>query len=263
MPVTNPLKDFVITGIKDLRFWDSNGDMIAEISKLTDISLNDETAQSELRGGLGNPVLLKIYGDRTCTLDATNSTLSFDVLKILTGSSVTIKTVNVPRTEKGLVIGSNTATLGKTPAVGANITIYKSNAFGENVTKMTKVTTPATATEYSVAGTTVTFFAGTTGTINAFYYEAVESEVLEAISGARPIMKANAKVLIQSISNSKLYMGDIMINACQISPSISFGAKNSSDSPDPSNFSLELLSLNNIAPYVMACSEITASADLM
>ena len=59
MPVTNPLKDFVITGIKDLRFWDSNGDMIAEISKLTDISLNDETAQSELRGGLGNPVLLK------------------------------------------------------------------------------------------------------------------------------------------------------------------------------------------------------------
>lgn len=162
-----------------------------------------------------------------------------------------------------MTITSNTVTLSKTPAVGANITIYKSNAFNENVTKMTKVTTPASANEFSLTGTTVNFFAGTTGTVNVFYYEAVESEVLESNSGARPIMKANAKCLIQSISNSKLYMGDIMINACQISPSVSFGAKNSSDSPDPSNLSLELLSLNNIAPYVIACSEITSAENLM
>lgn len=54
-----------------------------------------------------------------------------------------------------------------------------------------------------------------------------------------------------------------MINACQVSPSISFGGKNSSDTPDPASLSLEILSLNDIAPYIIACSEITASADLM
>jgi len=263
MPVTNPLKDFVITGIKDLRFWDSNGDMVAEISKLSDISISDETAQSELRGGLGNPVLLTIYGDRTCQLTATNSTLSMDVLKILTGNSVTIKTVNIPRVEKGLTITSNSVTLSKTPANGANITVYKSNSFGENITKMTKVTTPATATEFSVAGSTINFYAGTTGVVNVYYFESVESEVLEAIAGARPIFKANAKCLLQSISNKKLYMGDIMINACNVSPSISFGGQNSSDTPSPAELQLELLSLNDVAPYIITASEITSSADLM
>lgn len=187
-----------------------------------------------------------------------------DVLKILTGNSVSIKTVNIPRVEKGLTISSNTVTLKKTPVVSANITIYKSNAYGENVTKLTKVAgAPASANEFSISGTTVTFFAGTTGTVNIFYYESVESEVLESVAGARPIFKANAKCLLQSISNKKLYMGDIMINACNVSPSISFGGQNSSDTPSPAELQLELLSLNDIAPYVIACSEITASADLM
>lgn len=211
-----------------------------------------------------NPVLLTIYGDRTCQLTATNSTLSMDVLKILTGNSVTIKSVNIPRAEKGLTISSNTVTLTKTPASGANITVYKSNSFGENVTKLTKVAgAPASATEFSVSGTTVTFYAGETGVVNCFYYESLESEVLEAVAGARPVFKANAKCLIQSISNKKLYMGDIMINACNVSPSISFGAQNSSDTPSPAELQLELLSLNDIAPYVIAASEISASSNLM
>lgn len=186
-----------------------------------------------------------------------------DVLKILTGNSVTIKTVNIPRVEKGLTITSNSVTLSKTPANGANITVYKSNSFGENVTKMTKVTTPASATEFSVSGSTISFFTGTTGVVNVFYFESVESEVLESNAGARPIFKANAKCLLQSISNKKLYMGDIMINACNVSPSISFGGQNSSDTPSPAELQLELLSLNDVAPYVIAASEITSSADLM
>lgn len=63
MAITNTLHDFVIKGIKDLRFYNSDGDMIAEINKLTNINISDETSTAELRGGLGNPVLLKIYGE--------------------------------------------------------------------------------------------------------------------------------------------------------------------------------------------------------
>jgi hypothetical protein len=263
MAITNVLKEFVISGVKDLRFYDSNGDLSAEISKLTDININDETAKSELRGGLGNPVLLTIYGDRTCTLTATNSTMSMDLLKILTGNTVTIKSVNVPRVEKALAITSNSVTLAKTPATGANVTVYMSNAYNENVTKLTKTASAPTAGQFSITGTTITLASGTTGTLNVYYFEAVESEVLEAIAGARPIFKANAKVLLQSISNKKLYMGDIMINACNVSPSISFGGKNSSDTPDPATLELELLSLNDIAPYIIAVSEISSTSDLL
>lgn len=53
MPITNTLHDFVIKGIKDLRFYDANGDMVAEINKLSNISISDETSTAELRGGLG------------------------------------------------------------------------------------------------------------------------------------------------------------------------------------------------------------------
>jgi hypothetical protein len=53
MAVTNPLKDFVIKGIKDLRFYNADGDMSAEINKLSNIQITDETSTAELRGGLG------------------------------------------------------------------------------------------------------------------------------------------------------------------------------------------------------------------
>lgn len=51
MPITNPLREFIITGIKTLMFYDGSGDMIGEIDKLSDINISDETASSELRGG--------------------------------------------------------------------------------------------------------------------------------------------------------------------------------------------------------------------
>lgn len=53
MPITNPLKEYVITGIKSLLFYDSDGKFAVELDKLTDINITDETASSELRGGLG------------------------------------------------------------------------------------------------------------------------------------------------------------------------------------------------------------------
>ncbi len=53
MSITNTLHDFVIKGIKDLRFYNADGDMVAEINKLTNISVNDTTSTAELRGGLG------------------------------------------------------------------------------------------------------------------------------------------------------------------------------------------------------------------
>lgn len=53
MAIVNTLHDFVIKGIKDLRFYNADGDMVAEINKLTSISISDETSTAELRGGLG------------------------------------------------------------------------------------------------------------------------------------------------------------------------------------------------------------------
>ncbi len=254
MAITNPLKDFIIKGIKELRFSDSNGDLTAIIDKLQGITITDETASSELRGGMGNPVIVTIKGDRTCKLQADNSVLSMEYLKILTGNSVVAKTVNEPKSEKKVPITSNTATLTGTPLVSANITVYLSNANGENLTKLTKVASAPTAGQFSISGSVITVASGTTGVLNAYYYVATEMEVLEATAGTAPIYKCQGIVLLQGTSNGRLYKGIIDCPAVQVSPSVTISGKNSSDAPDANSLELDLLSTSTY-PYAIQAVE--------
>jgi hypothetical protein len=78
MAITSPIKEYVVTGIKALKFYDSTGKFVGKIDKLNDLSISDETASSELRGGLNNGVILKLFGDRTVTLNANNAVFSDD-----------------------------------------------------------------------------------------------------------------------------------------------------------------------------------------
>lgn len=262
MPITNPLKEYVITGIKSLLFYDANGDFSVELDKLTDINLTDETASSELRGGLGNPVILTIKGDRTCKLSASSSTLSTDYIKLLTGNSVTTKTINTPKVDKKLAITSNTATLTKTPSAGANVTIYLSNANGENIMKLTKVASAPTTGQYSITGSVVTLASGTTGVINAYYFVSEEVEAQEATSGVTPTYSCKGVCLLTSTSNKRLYKGIIDMPNVQVSPSITLAGKNSSDAPDANTLELDLLSTGSY-PYAIQAVEISTSNDVL
>jgi hypothetical protein len=262
MAITNTLHDFVIKGIKDLRFYNTDGDMVAEINKLTSISISDETSKAELRGGLGNPLLLNIFGDRTCELTAENSTLSMAQLSLMLGASVTVETVDLPKYEKSVAISDSTATITGVPATGANVTVYTTNSYVENVVLLEKVDSDPVGNQFSITGSVITVPSTITGSLNVYYFESEESEVLEAVTSDNTIFKCYADCLLQSISNSKLYAGNILMPNVQVSPSITISGKNSADAPDASDIVLDLLNLNGDAPYSIICREVDSSDEI-
>lgn len=250
MAITSPIKEYVVTGIKSLKFYDSTGKYVGKIDKLNDLSISDETASSELRGGLNNGVILKLYGDRTVTLNANNAVFSDDMMQIMTGNIKTTKTINRPAEDIKLTISANTATLSKTPSGTGDMSIFLSNANGEDITRLTKVASAPTTGQYSITGSTVTLASGTTGYLNAYYFESVEQEVIEAMANSYPIYRAIGECLATSTSNKKVYFCNIDMPNVQISPSITISTKNSSDAPDPNPISLDLLSINTY-PYAL------------
>ena len=209
-----------------------------------------------------NPVLLKIYGDRTCQLSAENSTLGMDQLTIMLNNKPIVKTTSIPKDEKGVVISGTTATLSGTPVLSENVTVYLSNANRENIQKLTKVTSAPTAGQFSISGSTITVASGVSGVLNCYYFESIEAEVLEAGSSVGAIYKCYAKCLIQSISNKRLYAGNILMPNTQINPSVTFGGSNSSDVPESSSIVLDLLSINGVSPYTIIAHEITSESEL-
>ena len=254
MAITNPINEYVVTGIKALKFYDSTGKYVGKIDKLNDLSISDETASSELRGGLNNGVILKLFGDRTVTLNANNAVFSGDMMQIMTGNVKTTKTINKPTEDIKLTVSANSVTLSKTPSVTGDVSIFLSNAFGEDVTRLTKVASAPTTGQYSIVDKVITLASGTTGYVNAYYFESVEQEVIEALANTYPIYRAIGECLATSTSNKKVYFCNIDMPNVQISPSIGISAKNSSDAPDTNPIALDLLSINTY-PYALQFTE--------
>lgn len=250
MSITNPINEFVILKMQNLIFADQTTDEpLADVDKLNNVNLNDEFGSANLTGGVNNDKYLTIYGDRNCQLTADAVANSVELLK-LKGNTVTVKTTQVLKPVKGLVIADNKVKLPSTPVAGKPMTIYLSNLAGDNLTKLTKSeTAPASANEYSITADTITLFAGTSGYVNAYFYEEEEREVIDFKSGAPKVYKAYAKVLLQSISTKYIYAGDIVMPAVQILPTQNFTGDNSVTAPAPSTITLDLLKMGDLAPY--------------
>lgn len=177
-------------------------------------------------------------------------------------TSVTVKSVNVPKYEKGVAISGTTATLTGTPASNTNVTVYTTNANGENLVKLTKVTSAPTGNQFSISSQTITVPSTLSGNLNVYYFVAKEAEVLSATASTASVYKAYANCLLQSISNNRLYAGNILLNNCQITPSVTFGGSNSAETPESSALTLDLLSLNGLAPYEIICYEVESSDEI-
>ena len=183
-------------------------------------------------------------------------------LSIMLNTAVTVKSVNVPKYEKGVAISGTTATIVGTPSANANITVYTTNANKENLVKLTKVTSAPTGNQFSITGSVITVPATITGNLNVYFFESQEAEVLSAVASSGSIYKAYANCLLQSISNSRLYAGNILLNNCQITPSVAFGGSNSAEVPESSSLVLDLLSLNTLSPYEIICYEVTSADEI-
>lgn len=258
MAISTKVGRLAMTGITDMLYFDkATGDLVGEFNTMVNINLQDEQASSELKGGEGNPVLLKIYGDRTTKIDGELATFSKDFMVIATGNTTSVATVAQDVVEKGLVINGTSATLGFTPSASKAMTVFIADAFNRNDTKLTKVASNPTANQYSITGTTITVGAGVTGKLNVYYMTDKEVEQIKAVTGSHPKFRMTARCKFTDIDTGKIYRGNIMSNSVQVSSSYSIAGKNSSDAPDNQKITIDLLTDSSSPfPYEIDLYEI-------
>lgn len=237
------LESFAFIGIKNLVIKDRETHATkCLLPHLVNLSLNDETARDYLRGGLGNPKLLTVFGDRDTTLTGTTATMTADLMSVMTSNDVetATKPVQVVETLEGT---SGAFTLTQEPSttnpaitvwsvddVGKSELLTKGDAVEEG--KYT-VTAQAIATEATVTRIKVAYM--------------VDKEV-QGIAGRDFVAKtyeANGILLVQEIESDKIFTVDLELPRITVAPSYSLSAKNESGAPDTVELTIDLLKDDN------------------
>lgn len=237
------LESFAFIGIKNLVIKDRETHTTkCLLPHLVNLSLNDETARDYLRGGLGNPKLLTVFGDRDTTLTGTTATMTADLMSVMTSNDVetATKPVQVVETLEGT---SGAFTLTQEPsATNPAITVWSVDDVGKSEL-LTKgdaveegkytVTAQAIATEATVTRIKVAYM--------------VDKEV-QGIAGRDFVAKtyeANGILLVQEIESDKIFTVDLELPRITVAPSYSLSAKNESGAPDTVELTIDLLKDDN------------------
>ena len=237
------LESFAFIGIKNLVIKDRETHATkCLLPHLVNLSLNDETARDYLRGGLGNPKLLTVFGDRDTTLTGTTATMTADLMSVMTSNDVetATKPVQVVETLEGT---SGAFTLTQEPSTtNTAITVWKVDDVGKSelLTKgesvsegVYTITAKAIATEETVARIKVAYM--------------VDKEV-QGIAGKDFVAKtyeANGILLVQEIESDKIFTVDLELPRITVAPSYSLSAKNESGAPDTVELTIDLLKDDN------------------
>lgn len=237
------LESFAFIGIKNLVIKDRETHATkCLLPHLVNLSLNDETARDYLRGGLGNPKLLTVFGDRDTTLTGTTATMTADLMSVMTSNDVetATKPVQVVETLEGT---SGAFTLTQEPSTtNTAITVWKVDDVGKSelLTKgesvsegVYTITAKAIATEETVTRIKVAYM--------------VDKEV-QGIAGKDFVAKtyeANGILLVQEIESDKIFTVDLELPRITVAPSYSLSAKNESGAPDTVELTIDLLKDDN------------------
>lgn len=237
------LESFAFIGIKNLVIKDRETHATkCLLPHLVNLSLNDETARDYLRGGLGNPKLLTVFGDRDTTLTGTTATMTADLMSVMTSNDVetATKPVQVVETLEGTLgaftltqepsTTNPTITVWKVDDVGKSELLTKGDAVEEG--KYT-ITAQAIATEETVTRIKVAYM--------------VDKEV-QGIAGKDFVAKtyeANGILLVQEIESDKIFTVDLELPRITVAPSYSLSAKNESGAPDTVELTIDLLKDDN------------------
>lgn len=237
------LESFAFIGIKNLVIKDRETHATkCLLPHLVNLSLNDETARDYLRGGLGNPKLLTVFGDRDTTLTGTTATMTADLMSVMTSNDVetATKPVQVVETLEGT---SGAFTLTQVPSTtNPAITVWKVDDVGKSelLTKgdavaegVYTITAQAIETEATVTRIKVAYM--------------VDKEV-QGIAGKDFVAKtyeANGILLVQEIESDKIFTVDLELPRITVAPSYSLSAKNESGAPDTVELTIDLLKDDN------------------
>ena len=219
------LESFAFIGIKNLVIKDRETHTTkCLLPHLVNLSLNDETARDYLRGGLGNPKLLTVFGDRDTTLTGTTATKPVQVVETLEGTSGAFTLTQEPSATNPAI------TVWSVDDVGKSELLTKGDAVEEG--KYT-VTAQAIATEATVTRIKVAYM--------------VDKEV-QGIAGRDFVAKtyeANGILLVQEIESDKIFTVDLELPRITVAPSYSLSAKNESGAPDTVELTIDLLKDDN------------------
>lgn len=258
MAITNRIGSILIEGIERVAAFDKRAPygLAGELEEIIDFSLSDEQEKADLRAGLNNPIIYTKYGNRTITINLTNGTLSTSLLKLLTGTSATIKTSTMPKREKGIAVSGTKATLSETPAVGKPISIFTTDAYGRNLQQL-KVGTPASdPASYSINGKDITVHSSVTNPINVWYEVSKEVEEISGKGGISNTYKLEIACIWHDVTTQLKYSGVIVVDGASLTPNYSISGKNSNDVPDPQSVEFTVLTTIGKEPYTIKYAEL-------
>lgn len=237
------LESFAFIGVKNLVFKNKKTHEAECLLKhLVSLTLNDETAEDFLRGGYGNPKLLTIYGDRDTTLEGSTATMTADLLKIMSSNEVKSKTKPVQVVEE-IEVTTGDFTLGQTVSTSiTSVTVYALDSTGLS-TKLTAVTQDSDVTD-----ATKVYVSGQTGKVDstvekvrAIYMTDKEVQTIEGTDFVAKTYEANGTLVAKNIEDGTLYIADLELPNCTVSPSFSLSSKNESAAPDAVSLTISLV----------------------
>ena len=237
------LESFAFIGIKNLVIKDRETHATkCLLPHLVNLSLNDETARDYLRGGLGNPKLLTVFGDRDTTLTGTTATMTADLMSVMTSNDVetATKAVQVVETLEGT---SGAFTLTQVPSTtNPAITVWKVDDVGKS-----ELLTKGDAVEegkYTVTAQAIE----TEATVTRIKVAYMVDKEVQGIAGKDFVAKtyeANGILLVQEIESDKIFTVDLELPRITVAPSYSLSAKNESGAPDTVELTIDLLKDDN------------------
>ena len=242
MAISDKLASFAFIGIKDFVIRDKTTHAVAcTLKHMVGLDIEDTTAQDFLKGGLGMDKLLTLYGSRDCKLTGQTATQTTDLIKVMSNTSMVIKTKPQQQIEEPLLIGGK-FTLNLVPSAGISPTIYKIDANGKEVKPALVVGSPTTKeTDYSIANTKEITCHTSVTKIRVYYDSDIEVETLEMAENVSKNWEGSGLLLVKEIETGALYNAWLDCPNMSVQPSFKLSVANSESAPSPIDLTIDLM----------------------
>lgn len=224
---------FAIRNVESLQLFDPvSGVLFAESYNLKTGPVNQTVDINYATGGQGNSRIAAFKSNKNIEIQIANAL--FDVILLGEQSGDSEEEVTTITYDDTYVAASDAVTIAHALASGGDITVHEVTALNDRTPIRTfdKVAAVPAAGEYSVAGTTITFFAGDVDDdlfIRVIQDVATTQSVTKITSYSNAFAGTYRAVLIAPIEDlvtSKTYIGEITIPRANVSENLNLAFQN-------------------------------------
>ena len=228
------LGNLTIAGIKNLVFRSKRTkEVVGDIKYLININLSDELSKDFLRGGIDNPKLLTIFGDREATFTGETATISQDLIRILTSTESVVKEVEQDFVENYYVDGgANKITLQRVPNQDY-LEVYSLTANGERVKRESVTVNDKVITLSETPDLTSPY---------AVYYRANVEVLSNEVKDIAPnVYDLSALIVFKELETKKVRAGWLRIPSASVQPKYVLTGKNEASASEPVELTIDCL----------------------